>query len=70
MSNDSSQTSENTYQQYQKKYWYAINNVFLQGTVVSLLVGAFTWSDISHLLPVINIERDTALLRQKDHTVF
>ncbi len=29
-----------------------------------------TQSDISHLLPVINVESDTALPQQKDHTVF
>ena len=33
-----------------------------------LSMGAFTRSDISHLLPVINFESDTALPRQKDHT--
>ena len=33
-------------------------------------LGAFTQTDISHLLPVINVESDTTLLRQKDHTVF
>ena len=31
-------------------------------------MGAFTRSDISHLLPVINVESDTAIPRQKDHT--
>ena len=32
--------------------------------------GAFTRSDISHLLPVINVESDNAIPRKKDHTVF
>ncbi len=31
-------------------------------------MGAFTRSDISHLLPVINVESDTALPWQKNHT--
>ncbi len=31
--------------------------------------GAFTQSDISHFLPVINVVGNTTLPRQKDHTV-
>ncbi len=39
---------------------------------ISVSMGAFTRPDIGlgHLLPVINVATDTALPRQKDHTVF